>query len=299
MKKFLALGTMILILAFGSAEAAKTKYKVFGLDGGDKKVFLQSGDNKYRYYVLDQGQAIDFTVNGPTRVKVRVRPALEGAIQSADYEIQIWEGDKLVTGRKVNSGKSGLAAEEKDAEVGLARDVFFKVPKGNHSYRVKVLSQGVKKSYLRFYQEKKKKSAGYATYKPSEFKETIRLKSKKSDITYFQVDTDGGVKLSVLGPAEVRIYCRANFDKNIKDKTKFALGVYENGESVKKFTGIAKKSMAAIYSDRADLIPSTLHKYVLNVPSGKHEYTLRKVNSSAPSLSIRFKMKADSLGKKK
>lgn len=298
MRKFVAFATVILILAFGSAMAAKTKYKVFGLDGGNKKVFLQSGDKKYRYYELGQNQTIDFRVNGPTKVKVRVRPALEGDAKSADFEIQVWEGDKMVAGRKTNAGRSKLVSEEKSTGIGLARDIFFKVPKGNHTYVIRVQSKIAKKSYLRFYQAKKKKAAKFTTYKPSEFKKTIKLKSKKSDITYYQVDSDGGAKMSVVGPAEMRIYCRANFDEKTNDKSKFALGIFENGASVKKFTGIAKKSGVTIYSDHADLIPSTLHKYIFKVPAGKHEYTFKKINSSAPSLSIRFKMSANSLGKR-
>jgi len=103
--------------------------------------------------------------------------------------------------------------------------------------------------------------------------------------------------LSVIGPAEVRIYCRTNFDKTIKEKSKFALGVFENGKSVKKFTGIARKSSRTVYIDRTDLMPSTLHKYTLEVPSGRHNYTFKKVNSAAPNIAVRFKMKENSLGK--
>lgn len=298
MKRCLTICTVILVATFGSAIAAKTNYKVFGLDGGNKKVFLQSGDKKYRYYELDQGQTIDFKVNGPTKVKVRVRPALEGTVKGADFEIHVWEGTKLVAGRKANSGRSKLTSEGKGIGVGMARDIFFTVPKGTHTYKIKVASNVVKKSYLRFYQVKKKKAAKFSNYKPSEFKRTIKLKSKNSDLTYYEVDGDGGAKLSVMGPAEVRIYCRANFDEKTSDNSKFALGVFENGASVKKFTGIAKKSKVTIYSDHASLIPSTLHKYIFKVPSGRHEYTLKKINSSAPSLSVRFKMSASSLGKR-
>jgi hypothetical protein len=94
------------------------------------------------------------------------------------------------------------------------------------------------------------------------------------------------------------VYCRTNFDKTIKERSKFALGVFEHGGSVKKFTGIAKMSSKMAYRNRTDLIPSTLHKYTLNVPSGNHTYTFKKVNSAAPNIAVRFKMKEDSLGKK-
>ncbi len=297
MRKSIIFCMTILMLALGTAIAAKTKYRVFRPDGAGKHEFLQSDGKKYKYFALQQGQVIDFKVTGPTRVKIRVRPGLEGGIKSADFEVQVWEGEKLAAGRKANSKKSKLQTDAKGLDIGLARDLFFRVPKGKHNYKVTVVSSNVKKSYLRFYQEKKKKKPKFATYKPTEFDKTVKLKSKKSDITYYLVDKNGGVRLSLIGPAEVVVYCRTNFDKNIKEKSKFALGVFENGETVKNFTGIAKKSTKTVYSDRTDLIPSTLHKYTLNVPSGKHTYTFKKVNSAAPNIAIRFKMKENSLGK--
>ncbi|UCC80520.1 MAG: hypothetical protein JSW64_03930 [Candidatus Zixiibacteriota bacterium] len=299
MRKSIIFCTAILILAFSISVAAKTKYKVFRPEGAGKSAFLQSDGKKYKYFTLERGQVIDFSVIGPTKVKIRVRPAMEGGIKSANFEIQVWEGKKMIVGRKAESGKSKLKVDDKGVDVGLARDLFFKAPRGRHNYEIKVVSSDLKKSYVRFYQEKKKRKPKYISYKPSKFGETVKLKSSKSDITYYLVNKEGGVELSVIGPAEVMIYCRTNFDKNIKEKSKFGLGVFENGETVKNFTGIAKKSTKSVYADRTDLIPSTLHKYTLNVPSGKHTYTFKKVNSAAPNIGIRFKMKENSLGKKK
>lgn len=298
MRKSVYFGVIVFLLTFVTAEAGKINYRVFRPGGAGKYEFLKSDGKKYKYFILEQNQGIDFDISGPTRAKIRVRPGLEGGIKSADFEIQVWQGDKLIAGRKANSLKSKLNSDTKGIDIGLARDIFFKVPKGKHSYKIKVVSSNVKKSYVRFYQEKKKKKPKYVTYKPSEFDKTVKLKSSKSDITYYLIDRDGGVGMSVIGPAQIHIYCRANFDKTIKEKSKFGLGVYENGEVVKKHTGIAKKSLKTIYSDRTDLIPSTLHKYTLSVPSGKHNYTFKKENSAAPTLAIRFKIKEDGLGKK-
>jgi hypothetical protein len=287
------------MLAFGTAMAAKTKYKVFRPDGAEKYSFLQSNGKKYKYFTLDEGRAIGFKVTGPKKVKIRVRPALEGGIKSANFEVQVWEGNELVAGRKAESRKSKLKVDAKGVEVGLARDLFFKAPKGTHEYEIKIISSDLKKSYVRFYQERKKKKPKYISYKPSKFEETVKLKGKKSDISYYLVDKEGGVELSVIGPTEVIVYCRTNFDKTIKEKSKFALGVFEHGGSVKKFTGIARMSSKMVYSDRTDLIPAVLQKFTLKVPSGKHTYTFKKVNSAAPNIAIRFKMKENSLGKKK
>ena len=298
MRKVFFCLTLVVMLAISGQLMAKTQYKVFRPEGAGKSEFLQSGKTKYRYFVLDEGKTINFQATGPTKIKLRVRGALEGGIKSANFEVQVWNGNELVTGRKVVTRKSKLNTDLKGVEVGFARDLYFNVPKGKHNYDLKLVSSDIKKSFVRFYQEKKKKKPKYVSYKPAKFKDSIRLKGSKTDITYYLIDNNGGADLTVIGPAEIMIYCRTNFDKTIKDKSKFALGIFENGEAVKKFSGIAKSSSKMVYSDRPDLIPSTLHKYKFNVPSGKHNYTLKKVNSAAPNISVRFRITENSLGKK-
>jgi hypothetical protein len=84
----------------------------------------------------------------------------------------------------------------------------------------------------------------------------------------------------------------------MKTKSKFALGIFEDNKEVKKFTGIAEKSRKYSYAERTDWIPSNLYKFKLDVPSGKHEYTLKKINSAAPSISVRFKIENNDLSKR-
>jgi len=299
MKKLFTIIIAILVTFFNSAIAGKIKYKAFTPDGAGKHEFLKSGDKKYKYFLAEAGQGIEFFIKGPTKGKIRIRPAIEKGKKSVEFEIQVWEGDKLVVGKKVKSSKSKMNSAASNVSIGVARDIFFKVSKGKHNYKIKILSEDSKKFYTRFYQKKKKRRPKFITFAPVKNGKTANLKSKKSDITYYLVDNNGGAELNIIGPAELIIYCRVNFDKTMKEKSKFALGIFEDNKSVKKFKGIAKKSLKAAYSDKKDLIPSILHKYKFKVPSGKHTYQLKKVNSAAPSLSIRFKMNANDFKKKR
>lgn len=289
-----------LLLLSGTAIGAKTKYRVFTPSGAGKSQFLKSGEKKHKYFLLEEGKSLSFDIKGPIKAKIRTRAELPKGVSFGEYEIQIWEGDKLIAGRKVKSSVSKLKPEKGNASVGLAREVFFKVPRGTHKYIIRLVSGKIEKFYLRFYQEKKKKKRSvYVTYNPVKHERTVGLKSKKSTIPYYLVDGDGGTELKIIGPTKIKIYCRANFDPTMKEKSKFALGVFEKGKSVEKFSGIAKKSTRSGWVDLAELIPSTLHKFTLDVPPGEHIYEFKKMNSSAPSLSVRFKMLKSSLGNRK
>jgi len=299
MKKIIIALLVFALAPYSLTFAAKTKYKVFKPSGGKSYEFVKSGEKKYKYFVTEENAPLYFKVTGPTKLKIRTRPALDQG-KSSQFEIQVWEGDKLVKGRRVKSNASELTLDKTGEKIGLSRDIFINVPKGKHNYTLRINSKTSTKFYTRFHQSaKKKKKAKYSVYRPYDFEKKISLKSAKYKTTYYIVDNDGGAKIKAVGPTEVIIYCRANFNETMKEKSKFAIGVFENGNEVKKFTGIANKSKKLVYEERTDYIPSTLHKYKLSVPSGQHEYEIKKVNSAAPSLSVRFKMNNNSLGKKK
>jgi hypothetical protein len=301
MKRF-SIYFLVISFLFGGQHLlaqSKTKYKAFKPSRAGDGVFLKSDSKRYRYYVLEEGKAIYLDVTGPAKIKLRSRADL-GGLKSGDYDLYVWEGKELIGGRKAETSKSKLILDGANEHVGLARDIFFKVPRGNHIYSISARSEKIDKFYLRFYQEKKsKKKPVYIPYRPYDYSQEIKLKTQKSEIPYYLVKEDGGARLKVIGPTRIRIYCRANFNTSIEEKSKFALGAYENGKSIEKFTGIAKKSQKVAFSDLPDQIPSTLHKFYLDIPSGEHIYEFKKVNSPAPNLAVRFKILEQTLGKKK
>lgn len=278
---------------------SKIKYKAFKPSKAGESVFMKSGSKSLRYYVLEAGKTMYLEVTGPTRIKLRSRASL-GRVDSGDYDLYVWEGKELIAGRKTETSKSKLKLDGTDEYVGLARDIFFKVPRGKHTYSISARSGKIDKFYLRFYQQKKnKKKATYIQYRPYDYSTEAKLKTKKSEISYYLVEKDGGVRLKVIGPTKIKIYCRANFDPTVEDKSKFALGISEKGKSIEMFTGIAKKSKELAFSNLPGLMPSTLHEFYFDVPAGEHIYEFNKVNSPAPNLAVRFKILENSLGKKK
>jgi len=299
MKKMMIALLAFIMIPYTVSFAQNQTYKVFTPSGGNLSEFVQSGENKFRYFILGESEPMYFSVDGPTKLKIRVRSDILDKGFTI-FEIQIWEGDQLIEGKRVKTGPSNLTALESGRKLGLSRDVFFDAAKGLHNYTVRIISEDAKKFYLRFYQTRRaKNSISYSGYRPTQYNEKITLKSSKNSSTYYIADNTNGVKVRAIGPTEIVIYCRANFDETMKGKSKFALGVYENDLELMKFSGIAEKSKTMIYEERSDLIPSKLHKFNLKVPAGSHEFEIRKVNSAASSLSVRFKMSDDSLGKKK
>jgi len=279
---------------------AKTNYKAFTPTKAEKNAFLKSDSKKLKYFEIEKNGSIEFDITGPAKIKIRTRAAFSGNAESVAYKLTIWEGNKVRAGRKAKTKHSKLTVDGSDNKIGLARDIFLDVPKGKHVYTVSFSSGEVDMVYARFYMSKpKKKKSAYESYIPYEFVRKEKLKSGKSVSSYYFIDENGGAKIKVIGPTKIKIYCRANFDPTIKEKSKFSFGVFEGEKSVKKFSAIADKSSKSVYTKTPELIPSTMHSFVLDVPGGEHIYEFKKLNSPSPNLAIRFLILSSSLGKKK
>jgi hypothetical protein len=297
MNKVAALFLTICLSFSGISLAADTtaiSYQIFKPSGAGKSQMVQSGVKQYKYYVVDRGASFGFDVTGPTKVKVYTRAEFKAGVSDLSYEIQVWEGDRLVKGRKVKATPSALLANGQ--KLGLARSVIFDVPAGKHSYRLWIVSDKADKYYARFYQALSGAKSSINILQPAQFKRQVTLVSGQNMLPYYLVDTTGGVSLNVAGPAQLIIYCRANYDKNMKGKSKYTLGMFESGKETAQFPGAVKMATKTEFLELGELVPSTLNTYTFNVPAGKHVYQFKKIDSASPNLALRFKTAKSGFG---
>ena len=285
--------------AFG-AKAGATKYRSFTPTGAGQSVFLKSGAKQHKYFVIEKGIAMGFDITGPATIKIRTRAELKPGILNADYESQVWEADKLITGRKIKTQPSKLVLEGQQIGVGLERAIILKVPKGKHSYRLWLTSDKVERYYVQFQQAKKSATTklGFRDCKPYEFRNQVNLTTSKGSLAYYLVDGTGGATVNVTGPTKLRIICRANFNKDMKSKTKFTLGIFEKGQQVTQLPGAATVSTKSVFKELPDMTPSVMQVLNFDVPMGKHSYEFKKLDSAAPTLALRFQIPDSALGLK-
>jgi hypothetical protein len=295
MKKIALLIIALVFIATGISFAAndtlETTYYAFTPDPTAPSVLLKSGDKQYKYYVIQKGTSFGFDIVGPNEIDISTRAELKTGVDVPEYEIQVWEADRLVESRKVTSKPSMLTLANQKVGVGVSRDAIFVVSPGKHSYRLWITSDKTDKYYARFYQTiKPAPKAGYHSFKPTVFQKEITLVTPKKTYTYYLVDNKNDATLSITGPAKLRIFCRVNFSKDMKKRAKFTLGMYENGREITQFPGVAKMSITLQFKELGDMVPSTLCTFAYDIPAGKHVYELKKINSTSSSLAVRFEI---------
>jgi hypothetical protein len=295
------ISTIVMAIVFsiaGSLFAADTTgvvYKVFTPTGAGKSVLVKSGDKQLKYFVVEKGVSFGFNVTGPIKVKIMTRAEFKPGLKDLNYEIQTWEANHLVKGRKAKTTPSALSLGS--LNIGLARDMIIEVPEGTHSYRLWITSDKTDRYYVRFYQTGAAAATEPDYSQPSQFKQQVTLVSGNNLQAYYLVDATGGVTLTVSGPSYLQIFCRANYDHDMKGRAKYTLGMYEEGREITQFSGVVSMSSKVQFKELSELIPSTLNTYSYNVPAGKHIYQFKKLESASPNLALRFRVaKSSGLG---
>ena len=110
---------LLLGMAANSQAASKVKYRAFTPSGAGKSAFAKSGDKQYKYFVVDKGTSFGFDVTGPATVKIRTRAAFKPNIKSLDYEIQIWEAERLISGRKVKASPATILIDSSGGDIAV------------------------------------------------------------------------------------------------------------------------------------------------------------------------------------
>lgn len=240
MKRFLLLNIVFFLLMTSISFAAPKKkitYHAFAPNGVKNAIFLKTGAKRYSYYEVERGSTLDFEIVGPVLIKIDTRAQITYDSIREKYQIQLWEGDSLRASRKVEAALAPVSGA--DRKFGIARSLTYKSPAGKHSYRLWLVSDKIGEYYVRFYQQvKAKKKATLLPYKPLEYKKKVSLPGKKKSVGYYLVDNNGGVSLTIVGPTVLVIYCRENFDQNMKGNSKFTLEMLEFGKAVKQFSEI-------------------------------------------------------------
>jgi hypothetical protein len=243
----------------------------------------------YTYYCLENSKSLGFAVEGPVKVDVRTRAGLIKPEITADYQIQVWEGEYLIAAEKFKSKKVDSEILNSNLQPAAFRRISFEVPAGIHNYRLWLVSENIDTVFIRIYKsvsenDKPRKVSMY----PLEYYKRVHLYSKRNQTPYYLISKDEGVKLRIVGPAEFIVRARANFSENMDGRIGYTITMYENEEEVNTFSATTSKSLTMAYQDYTGVVPSRPTQFIVEVPPGNHTYNFLLKESAAQTVSLRF-----------
>lgn len=290
--------------------------------GAVSPVKMSVKDKDFYYYLLNSKQWLKFEVEGPTRIKVVSRAQIPARVSVRTYHILGKRDDSknyfLTRSTRPSSQVKPITQE---TAIGESRSIYFKVPKGKHTYEFSVPKDQKDPVWIRVLREKKevkartpskvqpksksvatgnksaKGSSGkeYVGFAPLNGAEEVEVAVKEEIFTYHRATADKAVEVEIIGPAELKVVSRLEIKPSMRGTVSYRVKVEENGQTVATYPFKAKPSGVASYKKPTSTILSRGDTFLLKVPEGKHRYRVFTPDNDA-SILVKFYIPRQNLG---
>ena len=297
MKKLLVFAA---VLALSLNVLGKSQFKLIKPDKSGKSVKIRIKGKDRTYYRLDKRQAVEFSIEGPTVVKVITRLDMDAYKKSrkVDYTIQC-EIDSAQT----HFTKSGVLSKgvqlesDKNSSIGAGVPFEIKISEGLHNIKLYLKKDSKKTVYIRPMRISTEMTDGpeRVAMHPQEFSSQVKILVKENEYDYYRVGSSDSLKLRIIGPTSVKVLTRLEYNVTMNGGKKYRLKVFENGSLKNTFLFATELSDAAVYLKAdADNRLSRGDDFYIEVPKGEHVYTF-EVQDGGRSALLKFYIPAKAL----
>jgi hypothetical protein len=252
-----------------------------------RKTRISVAGKELTYYLFDDENPLSFAVDGPTRIKILTRVRIPNSLEGLDYSVSVMrDGMPEAEHRFESYPKEGaFHIEFNSVRPGVIRRIYIDVPTGRHGYELR--STGGMAVDARLF-ESVGSTPSRVSIAPSDFVSVETLLYKEKELTYYLMNSAGGVTLDVVGPTELKVNTRLMYDSTMLGSQTYVVGVSEEGGEERLYSIEGELSQSIVSRDRDDVIPGALRFFFLDIPEGVHTYAFRLANGPAAEVAIKF-----------
>lgn len=273
--------------------AAGSWHTLETLPGRATVAVLVKGDTK-GYFRMTAGQPLVFAVTGPTRIRAIARAAFEG-------------GNRGIVSFRLRASDAGRAIDEMNEVANPARNVTangvvlsksrtleFEVPAGRHQVTLAV--EGVSTLFVRLREAGSGDETRMVSLTPVETVRTELLSEGEKTIPYHAIVAGHPLRLRVIGPTDLDISTRLDFDATMRGTVGYRIDVSEGGRHLREVTFKTTKASAASYTNLRDVVPSKLDHFVIPLGPGTHELVFTLLEPSHATAVLHARIPAPTVG---
>ncbi len=283
-----------------AAALGNGKYTFLKPDKHGKKVKIQVKGKDWTYYRLDRKNPLEFTIVGPTTIRVITRLDVTeyDKGRKVDYTIECAIDDKNAhfSRSALLSKGVNLTGDEKRS-IGAGRHFDLKLNEGSHNVKLYLQKKSRDVVYIRLLKEgipmvDEPKRVAIA---PLEFTSPVKILVRENEFDYYRIGPKDSLKLEIIGPATVKVLSRLEYDVTMNGELKYRLAIFEDGSLKNTFLLSTRLSDITVYKDaKADKRLARGDTFHIEVPKGKHIYTFKMRDNGWTSLQ-KFYIPADAL----
>ena len=241
------------------------------------------------YILVTKNQPINFTVEGPTYLRVYTRifwPTNE--LGSEIYKIILEENrldEEIIT---LESEKSKVTRDKKGRALSKWRSFYIEVPEGTNNYTITHWSSPNDTVLVKLAYESPKK---WVEIPATEYSAIIEAIEEEKILKYYELKKEGRITVRINGPKRLRVISRLNYDDKMIGDQNFTISVDDNGK-LEKFALKCYKSQIITYNDRKNIVPSNARSFYINLKEDQHSLRFNLSGTIAESAALRFMVEA-------
>jgi hypothetical protein len=251
------------------------------------------------YFSIEKGKPLKVEVKGPTQIRILTR--LEFATepsQSAEYSVLCVMDTETPEKVAFNSRPITTVRDNQQSKrlLGYLRTHSIDVPAGVHSYAFQVNDYS-QRIWLRV-QEKKAEyieNLQRVAIQPQKYSKAVDLEVKEKITTYYLIGGNNEVQIEVIGPTNLQLLTRLEYDSTMRGTQKFRLQVLEGNRVMETYSFSTELSDVSHYIERSSNLLSRGEKVSLDVPAGSHSYRIVLLDENRTAL-IKFLIPIKDLG---
>lgn len=266
---------LFLIAYFYSAAIAQTK-SLKPLNSNNTLTLIESGNQK-TYYKLAAKDPSILLVKGPGKLQVLTRLILKkGSTQSSysfNYKID-GSNPQISNFGNVQISRKDKLLNDPSVTPAISKMLEIELGPGEHSveFRAGNENQLVAARYL--FKKYKEKKINWLLLSPSPPNEPVDLVTRENVVHYYRFSGKKPLHIKINGATTLRVLTRFENHYNMKGRIDYRVQLKENGKVIHTYLLSSTYSEVTNYKNNSKLVPGKANEFFIQVPSGRHHYTL-------------------------
>jgi hypothetical protein len=252
-------------------------WEEFPLDKYGEKARINIKGVNRDYYGISRENPLPIKLKGPRKVLIHIRnsfPPMEEAL--LEYRVNVLMDERNFDEyafRARPSTQAVLADNPENNRLGRLRKFVVEVPDGVHQFKFFPADSVNQRLFLRFFiSEFIAKSEKRVSMSPDRYDKVVSLIYKEKEQTYFRMTPANPVEISVIGPTELKVMTRLEFNRRMKGKYSYQVQIFEDDLLIQTRQYRTYKSDVASYKKITNVSPGRSRSFLIPVPKGKHVY---------------------------
>ncbi len=249
------------------------------------------------YFRINPDTPLTLQMDGPGKLRIVSRAELPtSGTHTISYRLRVEENGKILKEQATESSAAdGVRITGSSAIICKSRSLILDMPPGAH--RVVISVVGVSSVLVRPLSTGPARVAeAMISITPVEAIRAVTVSEGEKLIPYYSVLPGKPVKFRIVGPTNVEISTRLDFDVTMRGVQVYRLGISQAGRRVREVEFKTTKATTATYTDLKDRAASKVSRFVVSLKQGVSDLLVELLEPKNGSAEIHARIPQPSVG---